>query len=728
MTVNTLTHVEWRRFHDPLLSPIRADIETVHCADNAADFIEICHARPATGRKLKAAGSHWSLSKSTLSDNVALETNWPDADTVPRNTGLDIDMSEIISMPLFEEMVKNPPVAPDAATSDPCQRDDAKNCFFIHLKSGTRIYEAYSLMDSMAVNPTGLAQKLNERLAGSLNARAYDGPWGFMTLGGAGGQTVFGALTTGTHGGDFRQRPISDAVVALHLVTDGGNHFWIEPRTSAVKFPIADDKNLKTKYGNLHPSATFKIIRDNDIFNSVVIGVGRFGVVVSIVLRVVPQYCLLEHRRLSDWSSIKALLKAPKHHHAFDFAFFREPDAAQDKAKFAKNFPAGYRDRNRFLQIAINPTPHGHDDHRCGVTQRWFYPNTKEEAFDPKSNELRGRNERGIFKIEGKADTAGTTTNYEPPDTSKNSGSSSGTFLSKACGNGSFLIGLLRQTLKEIEQVIADNAVVAGGVIAGALAIGTGSAVTAVGASLCPILAAIVLALAALAAALEKEGDNTSLAQAADTIIKAIDAIPGVPTEFKVMLLRVVFKQLFESQQSDRDYVAISYAVMDGHDYLDRSCFANAESIEIFFDASRPDVYCAFVDAALAFEAAQEEHSMHFTVGYISLRYVGGSRALLSPAQFNETVAIEISGIRDASGSVPFIMNAVSLARHPMFAGCFHWGQFNPLTRAEVEKLYDAAPALRLSRWRNSLQQLTKNGTLDGFSSEFTRQVGLEPF
>ena len=94
-----------------------------------------------------------------------------------------------------------------------------------------------------------------------------------------------------------------------------------------------------------------------------------------------------------------------------------------------------------------------------------------------------------------------------------------------------------------------------------------------------------------------------------------------------------------------------------------------------------------FVDAVLAFEAAQEESAMQFTVGYVSLRYVGGSRALIAPAQFSETVAIEISGIRDAAGSVPFIMNAVKLARNPILAGCFHWGQFNPLTRAEVEKL-----------------------------------------
>lgn len=717
MAKQTLNHVEWRRFHDPNTSP-GSDVAEVHCADEAVDFIGICHARAATGVKLKPAGSHWSLSKSTVSDDSTLETNWPGADAVPRNTGLAKDLLDLISDPLFNSMANNPPTAPDAARADPCLRDTSRNCFFVHLKSGTRVYDAYRLLDGMAAAPTGLAQALNAKLVGSPNAGAYDGPWGFMTLGGSGGQTVFGALTTGTHGGDFRQRPISDAVVALHLVTDGGDHFWIEPRKSVIEFPIADDRKLNDVYGSLNPSVRFEIIRDDDIFNSVVVGVGRFGVVVSMVLRVVPQYCLLEHRRLADWSSIRATLKGPARHHAFDFGFFTGPT---DKSDFDNRFVDANATQNRFLQIAINPTPHAGDDHRCGVTQRWFHPNTKPEAIDPNSGELRGRIERGTLA------TAGNSPTYEPPDSPKDSGSSSGTFISHACSDGSFLAGLLGEVLKEIEKIIVDHAVVAGGIVATSLGFGAGSAIAAVGAALCPILAAIVLALALLKAALDAAGDDTSLAGAADTIIKAIDTIPGVPTEFKVMLLRIVFKKLFESQQGNRDYAAISYAVMDGHDYLDRSCFGNAESIEIFFDASRPDVYCSFVDAVLAFEAAQEESAMRFTVGYVSLRYINGSRALIAPAQFLETVAIEISGIRDAAGSVPFIMNAVKLARHPMFAGCFHWGQFNPLTRAEVEKLYDAAPALRLSRWRSSLRQLTKNGALDGFSSKFTRHAGLEP-
>ena len=334
MATRTLHHVAWRRLHNSKNNPKRPDVAEVHCADAAADFIDICFKRPATGLKLKAAGSHWSLSDSTLSDDSALETHWPDAGAVPLNTGLAVDLLDIISDQLFNFMANTPPTSPDAATQDPCLSEGSSNCFFIHLKSGTRVYEAYSLMDGMASAPTNLAKELNNKLSGDPMKGPYSGPWGFMTLGGAGGQTVFGALTTGTHGGDFRQRPIADAVVAMHLVIDGGDHFWIERASSQVEFPIADDAKLKNVFGNLNPNVDFNIIRDNDVFDSVVVGVGRFGVVVSMVLRVVPQYCLLEHRRLDNWSNIKAFLKSPAQHHALNCPFFTGADPAADMAAF----------------------------------------------------------------------------------------------------------------------------------------------------------------------------------------------------------------------------------------------------------------------------------------------------------------------------------------------------------------------------------------------------------
>ena len=189
----------------------------------------------------------------------------------------------------------------------------------------------------------------------------------------------------------------------------------------------------------------------------------------------------------------------------------------------------------------------------------------------------------------------------------------------------------------------------------------------------------------------------------------------------------MIFLMIFESQQSKRDFVALSYAVMDTHDYKDRSCFGNAESIEVFFDAKRPDVYCSYVDQILAFEAAQQQNEGKFTAGYVSLRYVRASQGLIAPSRFDETLVIEVAAIRDAAGSVPFVMNAAQVARHPMFAAPFHWGQFNPLVRSEVDRIFDAAPKTgALTAWRNALRLFTQNGRLNGFSSNFTRRAGLE--
>lgn len=718
MALNTLHATAWARFHDLRTTPIRPSAE-IHCASEAADFIALCRDRPSTGRKFKAAGSHWSLSESTLSDDDAIETHWPGADPVPLNSGLAIDLFDLISDRLLNFMLENPPARPLAAVSDPCLSEGPIDSFFVHLKAGTRVYEAYSLLDGMSAAPTKLASELNHKLEGTPHASAYDGPWGFATLGGAGGQTVFGALTTGTHGGDFRQRPISDSVVAVHLVTDGGEHFWIEPARGLRELPIADDAKLHAKYDALVPGVRFDIIRDDDVFDSVVVGVGRFGVVASLVLRVVPQYCLLEHRRLENWSSVKALLNGPAKHHSYDAAFFR-PGAVADQAVFSQRFGAAAGTQNRFLQIAINLSPHLNDEHRCGITQRWFHPSSGGEAIDP-SGEVRGREERGTPGM------AGLHSAYEPPDSLDKPGSSNGTFISKACASGSFVAGVAHQAAKEIETIITDNAVPAGGIAAAAIAVGGGGVALTI-ASLCAVLAAVALALEALGALLDALGDDTSLAKAVDLTIKVVESVPGVPDGLKVMILRAIFLKLFESEQCDRDFVAISYAVMDTHDYLDRSCYGNAESMEVFFDAARPDIYCAFVDAVLAFEAAQQEQAGRFTIGYISLRYVQGSRALIAPAQFNDTVAIEISGIRDAAGTMPFLKNAVAIARNPVFKPCFHWGQFNPLTRSEVEGIYDVAPAARLSRWRIALRKMSRGGGMDGFSSDFTRRTGLEPF
>jgi hypothetical protein len=719
MAITVLTEQRWTRKHDPKDEPTRERAEII-CFDTWEDIVEICRSRPLD-KRMMAAGSHWALSEAALADDYFIETNRPGLDNVPRYSGLAKDFGAFISGSEFQRLVDKPPPRPEKCSFDPCL-NLKEGYFYVHLKSGTRVYEAYTLLDdgppdSKLTSEGSLAHRLNERLG---SEDAYSGPWAFQTLGSAGGQTVVGALTTGTHGGDYRQRPISDGVAAIHLVADGGDHFWIEPDDSRAEHPITDDARLRAYYGTLQ-GVTFHIRRDSDLFDAVMVGAGRFGVVASVVLRVVPQYCLLEHRVLEDWSEVKRLLKSGNLHYVFGKPYFPPAGRTEAVKAFRDRFhldPA--LEETRFLQIAINVCPHLSNEHRCGITQRWFVPHSTAGAKNADGS-LCGRNERGTLE------TAGKTHPYTPPEDDEDSGSSGGTFLEQVCANGNFLAGILKETADEIQSIIERGVVPAAGVGTGALALGAGSGLLNMGASLCAVLGAAMLALRAIAAALDALGD-VSLAEAADALITGLLNNPLIPRVLTLMILRAIMLQLFESQQTRRNYVALSYAAMDWHDYKDRSCYGNAESIEVFFDATRPDVYCSYLDQVLAYEGTQQENDGRVTIGYISLRYVKQSHALLAPSRFEATVVMEIAGIRDASGSVPFIRNAEKVARHPMFGVPFHWGQSNPLERAEVERIFDGPPRYGdLAKWRSKLRDVeTTAGRRGGFSSTFTRRTGLE--
>jgi hypothetical protein len=68
-------------------------------------------------------------------------------------------------------------------------------------------------------------------------------------------------------------------------------------------------------------------------------------------------------------------------------------------------------------------------------------------------------------------------------------------------------------------------------------------------------------------------------------------------------ILRAVFGYVFakehEIDPGNPRSPAISYAIMDEHDYLNVSCVAPGDSIEIFFDATDPKLV-DFIDRVLA--------------------------------------------------------------------------------------------------------------------------------
>ena len=474
------------------------------------------------------------------------------------------------------------------------------------------------LLDRTGAKTGTLAAHLNAELAGTPAAGAYDGPWAFATLGGAGGQTVFGALTTGTHGGDYRQQPISDSVVAVHLVTDGGDHYWIEPRDSRNELLITDDGKLQRHYGSI-AGTRFSIIRDSAIFDAAVISGGRFGVIASLVLRVVPQYCLHEHRVLETWSQVKQLLSGPQQHHVFDPVYFPPDNRPAAQAEFLGrfgNFAAieiGFY-RSRSTRARITSTSIASASRSAG-SLRTLHPKRRIQMAAcavATSVELRAPLERPFHMSRRRI----RPSQDRPAERS----------CRKRVPMATSSPGCLNEAADALQEIIDDGFVPATGIVALASGLGPAGLINPI-TDICLILKLLVELLRALADDVEASGD-ISLTQVVNATIASIMNNPDIPRPVAILTIRMIFLMIFESQQSKRDFVALSYAVMDTHDYKDRSCFGNAQSIEVFFDARRPDIYCAYVDQVLAFEAAQQENDGRFTAGYVSLRYVRGSQGL----------------------------------------------------------------------------------------------------
>lgn len=712
MAVSPIQVSHWQREHDNPDQPTRTNVGLFR-PTSLDELVDICKTR-TPAQRLKVVGSHWALSDAALSDDLFVETHDPELPSNGLSGFLHADLREIASTELFAHLLANPPRArEDDVTADPCLEGGNLEPFYVLVRGGTRIYEAYRDLDVEDAPANSLAADLNSKMAQIGHPPAFNGPWAFETLGGAGGQTVVGAAITGTHGGDYLQRPVADSIAAIHIVVDGGAQYWIEPQRENQPL-IADERKLVEKYGAISP---IQLIRSDELFNAAIVSVGRMGAIYSIVLRVVRQYCLFEHRVLDEWSPIKTRLNdtlASPGTLPFSLPYF--PDLASEQS-WRQTYPDFNEQRSRFLQIVINVCPHKDSLHRCGITQRWFVrgdsPLTRDAA-----GAKRGRRERGT------ASTAGASYPYSPDP--QQAGNGTGTFLSRSCAQANFVVGILETLVEEVERTVRDNAVPAAGIIAAALAVGAGPIALTAAAVICAALVTIIAVATALKTVFDNHHD-VRLGEVLDQVQKGTLGNSALPEPFRIAAWRVIGLQIFEQLQSPQDLAAISYAVMDIHDYRDRSCNKNVDSTEIFFNADRPDIFTSYIDLILSFEPVQQAKGRGF-VGYISLRFVQASAGLIAPARWRNTVVMEIAGLRDASGTTPFIDNAIAIARSPIFQAAFHWGQRNPLERHEVARIFDSAPKTgAYTKWRNALRNLTEDGRRDGFSSEFTRRSGLEP-
>jgi len=98
--------------------------------------------------------------------------------------------------------------------------------------------------------------------------------------GASNGQTIAGATSTGTHGAGFKVGAVHDAIVGLHIVTGANRHVWLE----RASYPVAS-----TEFTNWLEAEVF---RDDDLFNSALVGFGSFGFIHGVLMETEPIYLL----------------------------------------------------------------------------------------------------------------------------------------------------------------------------------------------------------------------------------------------------------------------------------------------------------------------------------------------------------------------------------------------------------------------------------------------------
>ena len=179
--------------------------------------------------KLRAMGSGWSFTKVGVTEGGLIDT-----------------ASLNFSFPLSQKYV-----SPNYANSP----DD-----LYFLQCGTIVYEVNNRLD------------------------AKTPPRSIKASGASNGQTIAGALSTGTHGAAIHVGAIPDFVVGLHLITGSDTHVWLE-RSS---FPVASQEFVDWLDADL--------VQDDDLFNAALVSFGSFGFIHGVMIETEPQFLLTEHR------------------------------------------------------------------------------------------------------------------------------------------------------------------------------------------------------------------------------------------------------------------------------------------------------------------------------------------------------------------------------------------------------------------------------------------------
>ena len=118
------------------------------------------------------------------------------------------------------------------------------------------------------------------------------------TTGASNGQTIIGAISTGTHGSAIDFGSTEDFVVGLHIIVSPDKHIWLE-RASYPVVSQAFAQKLQTT-----------IVRNDNLFNAALVSFGSFGFIHGAMIETEDRYLLECYRqRIPLDASLKHIME-----------------------------------------------------------------------------------------------------------------------------------------------------------------------------------------------------------------------------------------------------------------------------------------------------------------------------------------------------------------------------------------------------------------------------------
>jgi len=299
MFLRTREDDEWINWHETVKGPIaRVDVISRPSDDlsYSRSAVKRCTAqiqrsiREARddGLECRAVGRGWSLSDA------------------PLTTGTMIDISRLNLMRKVHHMQVDPAYSGGSA----------RRRTLVMAQAGTYVSELNRWLEAPE-------QRLSVRTTGAAN-----------------GQTLAGATQTGTHGSVLGRGAMHDQVVGLHIVTGPDSEVWLE----RASYPVIRE-SVANAYGA-------PLVRNDDLFNAAVMGLGGFGVIHNMVMETRKRFMMSAFNTNKDRNNQTLQLDADMRHRIASLDFSTE----------GRLDPADRSGTPYFYQPIINPNtpaPHG---------------------------------------------------------------------------------------------------------------------------------------------------------------------------------------------------------------------------------------------------------------------------------------------------------------------------------------------------------------------------------